>query len=75
MMAVEEDNKVIENDNTTQSTQSRNTPTTAPALVLSTRSVELEARYQQLLERRILALEKQLASIEPAKVGSHIGYS
>ncbi|KAL9058201.1 MAG: hypothetical protein Q9206_002032 [Seirophora lacunosa] len=54
----------------TQSTQSRqpiSIPTHDSALVMSTRSTELDARHQQLLERRIRALENQLASIEPAE--------
>ena len=72
MMAVEEDNEVSKMNNTTQSTPPNNIPTNEPALVVSTRSTELETRYQQLLERRILALEKQLAPIELAEVGSNI---
>ncbi|KAL8913046.1 MAG: hypothetical protein Q9172_007376 [Xanthocarpia lactea] len=66
-MAVEEDNEASKMNNTTQSTPSNNIPTNEPALVMSTRSTELETRYQQLLERRILALERQLAPIEPAE--------
>ncbi|KAL8957512.1 MAG: hypothetical protein Q9193_005236 [Seirophora villosa] len=81
-MAFEEDSNVFGLNNTTQfmqsmqptqptqstqSTQPNSIPTHDSALVMSTRSTELEAHYQQLLERRILALENQLASIEPAE--------
>lgn len=71
-MAVEENNEVLGVNKTTQSTQSNNIPNNGSALVMSTRSIELEARYQELLERRILALEQQLASNKPAEVGSNI---
>ncbi|KAL8636676.1 MAG: hypothetical protein Q9226_009226, partial [Calogaya cf. arnoldii] len=69
-MAMAEDSNGSGNNDTkqtTQSVQSNKNITDESALIKSTRSMELEARYQQLLERRILALEKQLASIEPTE--------
>ncbi|KAL8788708.1 MAG: hypothetical protein Q9213_001522 [Squamulea squamosa] len=67
-MSIEKDNNVLGVDSTTQSTQFKSIPTAESALIMSTRSIELEGRYQQVLERRIHALENQLASIEHAKL-------
>ncbi|KAL8726334.1 MAG: hypothetical protein Q9166_006782 [cf. Caloplaca sp. 2 TL-2023] len=47
--------------------QISNNRTDESASLMSIRSMELEARYQQLLEHRIVALEKQIALTEPAK--------
>lgn len=70
-MAVEEDSNASGTNNTqqpTDSTQPNNKVAEESALLKSTRSMELELHYHQLLERRILALENQLASGEPMKV-------
>lgn len=70
-LAVEEDSNASGTNNTqqpTESTQPNNNVTEESALLKSTRSMELELHYQQLLERRILALENQLASGEPVEV-------
>ena len=70
-MAVEEDSNGSGSNNTqqpTESTQPNNSVTEKSALLKSTRRMELELHYQQLLERRILALEYQLASGKPMKV-------
>ncbi|KAL8670305.1 MAG: hypothetical protein Q9168_005145 [Polycauliona sp. 1 TL-2023] len=64
-MAVAEESNGIGTNVATQSTQLDSLPTECSPPGKSARSIDLEVRYQELLERRIIALEKQLASSEP----------
>ncbi|KAI4225636.1 MAG: hypothetical protein L6R36_003752 [Xanthoria steineri] len=70
-MATEDDSNGSAIHNKKQSTdlmQSNDAATDPKGPIISDRCLELEARYQQLLEHRIAALERQLAPTEdPSK--------
>lgn len=72
-MATEDDSNgsaIHNKKRTTDFMRSDDAATDPKGLIMSARCVELEARYQQLLEHRIAALEQRLAPTEGPSVGS-----
>lgn len=68
-MATNEITNGSSSDNSAKNIEQVNSnPVNGPVLVMSSRTVELEARYQQLLEQKIAVLEKELGPREVVKV-------